>query len=125
MSAAAAQSTLPSVDGHPLVETESQHVLKSYGRYPLVVEKGKGVYLYDDKGNKYLDFISGIGVTALGHAHPRILPQGTESRSSLGIARQQRQGERVDPERRWPGDDFGVHGSHELPQLGFQQSFGG
>ena len=72
MSAAAAQSTLPSVDGHPLVETESQHVLKSYGRYALVVEKGKGVYLYDDKGNKYLDFISGIGVTALGHAHPRM-----------------------------------------------------
>lgn len=69
MSAAAVN---PSVEGHEIVELESHHVLKSYGRYPLVVEKGKGVYLYDDQGNKYLDFISGIGVTALGHAHPRL-----------------------------------------------------
>jgi predicted acetylornithine/succinylornithine family transaminase len=54
-------------------ELEQQHVLQNYARYPLVVVRGKGVAVYDEKGKRYLDFISGIGVNALGHAHPCIV----------------------------------------------------
>ncbi len=53
-------------------ELESNYLLQNYGRYPLALDRGKGVYLYDVDGNKYLDLLSGIGVNSLGHNHPRI-----------------------------------------------------
>lgn len=49
---------------------ESQHVLQTYRRQPVAFVRGRGAYLYDTEGREYLDFISGIGVTSLGHAHP-------------------------------------------------------
>jgi predicted acetylornithine/succinylornithine family transaminase len=52
---------------------ENEYVLQNYGRYPLVLERGKGCYVFDPAGKRYLDFITGIGVNALGHAHPRLL----------------------------------------------------
>lgn len=42
-------------------------LLHTYNRYPIVFERGEGVYLYDKEGKKYLDFFSGIGVNALGY----------------------------------------------------------
>jgi acetylornithine/N-succinyldiaminopimelate aminotransferase len=55
-----------------IVELEKQYLLQNYGRYPLAVRRGKGTWLYDFNGKRYLDLISGIGVNALGHAHPRL-----------------------------------------------------
>ena len=52
---------------------EQQYLLQNYARYPLVLARGKGCYVYDVEGRRYLDFITGIGVNALGHAHPRIV----------------------------------------------------
>lgn len=49
------------------IEQSEQFILHTYNRYPLVIEKGDGVYLYDNNGKKYLDFASGIGVYALGY----------------------------------------------------------
>jgi predicted acetylornithine/succinylornithine family transaminase len=51
---------------------EKQYLLQNYARYPLMLDRGKGCYLYDTQGNRYLDLISGIGVNSLGYAHPRI-----------------------------------------------------
>src|SRR5215469_636227 len=56
-----------------VVALEKQHLLQNYARYPLVLERGKGCYVYDPSGRRYLDLITGIGVNALGHAHPRIV----------------------------------------------------
>jgi predicted acetylornithine/succinylornithine family transaminase len=56
-----------------VIEREKHYVLQNYARYPIVLSKGKGAYLYDVNGKRYLDLISGIGVNALGHAHPRIV----------------------------------------------------
>jgi predicted acetylornithine/succinylornithine family transaminase len=56
-----------------IMEREKRYLLQNYGRYPLALEKGKGCYLYDYSGRKYLDLLSGIGVNALGHSHPRIM----------------------------------------------------
>lgn len=64
---------------HPAVELERDYLLQNYSRYPLVIHRGRGPYVYDTAGRRYLDFISGIGVNALGHAHPRI----------VGVIRQQ------------------------------------
>lgn len=55
-----------------IVELEGQYLLQNYARYPLALHRGKGCYLYDLEGNRYLDLISGIGVNSLGYAHPRI-----------------------------------------------------
>lgn len=49
---------------------ESQYVLHTYRRQPVAFVKGKGPRLYDVDGREYLDFVSGIGVASLGHAHP-------------------------------------------------------
>src|SRR5580698_3385908 len=51
---------------------ENEYLLQTYARYPLVLERGKGCYVFDPAGKRYLDFITGIGVNALGYAHPRI-----------------------------------------------------
>ena len=56
-----------------IAELERQYLLQTYNRYPVVLARGKGVFLRDIEGKKYLDFVSGIGVNALGHAHPRIV----------------------------------------------------
>jgi predicted acetylornithine/succinylornithine family transaminase len=55
------------------MDLEREYVLQNYARYPLVLTRGKGCHVYDLEGRRYLDFIAGIGVNALGHAHPRIL----------------------------------------------------
>jgi predicted acetylornithine/succinylornithine family transaminase len=55
------------------MDLERDYLLQNYARYPLVLARGKGCYLYDAGGKRYLDFISGIGVNALGHAHPRLV----------------------------------------------------
>jgi predicted acetylornithine/succinylornithine family transaminase len=56
-----------------IIDLERQYLLQNYGRYPLLLRRGKGCYLYDATGKRYLDLIAGIGVNALGHAHPRIV----------------------------------------------------
>lgn len=56
-----------------IAERERQFLLQTYNRYPIVLSRGKGVFLYDIEGKRYLDFVSGLGVNALGHAHPRIV----------------------------------------------------
>ncbi len=51
-------------------DRESRHVLQTYTRQPVAFVRGRGARLYDVDGREYLDFVSGIGVTSLGHAHP-------------------------------------------------------
>ena len=56
-----------------IAELERQYLLQTYNRYPIAFSRGKGVFLFDLEGKRYLDFVSGLGVNALGHAHPRIV----------------------------------------------------
>ena len=49
---------------------ESQYVLNTYRRQPVAFVRGEGSRLYDVDGREYIDFVSGIGVASLGHAHP-------------------------------------------------------
>lgn len=72
-------------------------VMNTYGRLPVSFSHGKNVYLYDQEGHEYLDAISGIGVNALGHAHPAVT-EAIKSQADLlihtsnlyGIERQQK-----------------------------------
>jgi acetylornithine/N-succinyldiaminopimelate aminotransferase len=55
------------------LERDGDRLLPVYARYPVVMERGEGVYLFDSSGNRYLDLMAGLGVNALGHAHPRMV----------------------------------------------------
>ena len=62
---------------------ESRHVLQTYKRQPMAFVRGKGPRLYDVDGREYLDLVSGIGVTSLGHAHPGLAAAIAEQASTL------------------------------------------
>ena len=51
---------------------DAQYVLQTYRRQPVIFDRGEGVRLFDPEGRAYLDFVSGIGVASLGHAHPAL-----------------------------------------------------
>jgi len=68
------QSATPDVsEASHIIDLEREYLLQNYARYALVLDHGEGCYVYDVDGHRYLDFIAGIGVNALGHAHPRIV----------------------------------------------------
>lgn len=54
------------------------HVMKTYGRLPIALSHGRGVWLWDTEGRKYLDGLGGIAVNTLGHAHPKLVPALTD-----------------------------------------------
>ncbi len=56
-----------------ILRDANQFLLPTYKRQPIVFTHGRGCYVYDSRGKKYLDFLGGIAVNALGHAHPRIV----------------------------------------------------
>lgn len=62
---------------------EAQYVLQTYKRQPVEFVRGQGSTLYDANGKEYLDFLSGIGVTSLGHAHPALTAALTEQVGTL------------------------------------------
>jgi len=55
-----------------VIRAEQKLLLPTYDRHKILFTRGRGVYLWDSEGKRYLDFLSGIGVNALGHAHPAI-----------------------------------------------------
>lgn len=58
-------------------------LMDTYARLPVTFSHGEGVYLYDNEGTRYLDGIAGIGVNALGHAHPAVTAAIVEQASKL------------------------------------------
>ena len=62
---------------------EAQHVLQTYKRQPVVFVRGEGTRLFDENGRSYLDFLSGIGVCVLGHAHPGLAAVIAEQAKTL------------------------------------------
>jgi predicted acetylornithine/succinylornithine family transaminase len=55
-----------------LVALDAAHVMQTYGRLPVAFVRGEGVRLWDSEGKEYLDFLGGLAVTSLGHAHPAV-----------------------------------------------------
>jgi acetylornithine aminotransferase len=58
----------------PAVTRPMPHVLNTYGRLPLALSHGRGCWLWDTQGRRYLDGLGGIAVNTLGHAHPKLVP---------------------------------------------------
>ncbi len=62
---------------------DAEVLVPVYARFPVVMERGEGVFLFDSSGNRYLDLMAGLGVNALGHAHPRLLRAMAEQAGQL------------------------------------------
>jgi acetylornithine/N-succinyldiaminopimelate aminotransferase len=56
-----------------VAELESRTLIPTYERLPILAVRGEGCFLYDDRGKKYLDFLGGLAVNALGYNHPEIM----------------------------------------------------
>jgi predicted acetylornithine/succinylornithine family transaminase len=66
-----------------LQRIESESVIGSYARQPVEFVRGEGPWLWDADGHQYLDFLSGISVTSLGHCHPEIVAAVREQAGRL------------------------------------------
>lgn len=66
-----------------IADRERRFLLETYSRYPVVFVRGKGMFLVDPEGRRYLDFVAGLGVNALGHRHPRIVKTIREQAAKL------------------------------------------
>ncbi len=73
----------PAATFDQIADLERKYLLQTYNRYPVVFTRGKGVFLWDIDEKRYLDFVSGLGVNALGHAHPRIVKAIREQAGKL------------------------------------------
>ncbi len=56
------------------IEAASPHVMPTYGRVPIALERGRGCRVWDVNGKEYLDALGGIAVNTLGHNHPKLVP---------------------------------------------------
>ena len=67
-----------------LIDRWSQSMMNNYGTPQLAFVRGEGAVLTDENGKEYVDFLGGIAVNALGHAHPAVVEAVTQQISSLG-----------------------------------------
>ena len=68
---------------HPTIDTADQVLATTYSRMPVVFEKGAGATLWDTEGREYTDFLAGIAVCGLGHAHPAVQAALSEQAGKL------------------------------------------
>lgn len=66
-----------------IISATDANSMNTYKRFQIVVEKGRGAWLWDTGGKKYLDFTSGIAVTTLGHCHPALVRAAKEQMENL------------------------------------------
>jgi predicted acetylornithine/succinylornithine family transaminase len=62
---------------------DAEHVMQTYGRLPIAFVRGEGTKLWDSEGNEYLDFLAGLAVISLGHAHPEVADAIAEQARTL------------------------------------------
>jgi acetylornithine/N-succinyldiaminopimelate aminotransferase len=75
--------TLPTMTSPFEIDHFDRYVMKTYGRFPLALEKGSGCRVWDTDGREYLDFVAGIATCTLGHAHPVMVEAVTQQIQTL------------------------------------------
>ncbi len=69
-----------------VIAREERAIQQTYSRFPVALKRGKGAHVWDEDGKKYLDFMCGISVTNLGHAHPALVKAITAQAALLSHA---------------------------------------
>src|SRR5690242_10015426 len=70
---------------NPMIERENTYGAHNYEPLPVVLTRGSGVYVWDDKGNRYLDMMSAYSAVSHGHAHPKLVKILSEQASQLAV----------------------------------------
>ena len=65
------------------IADEKKYLFQNYGRQPIVIERGEGTRCWDTEGREYLDFVGGLAVNVLGHAHPVVADAIAEQARTL------------------------------------------
>lgn len=92
------------------IDWETQYGANNYAPLPIVVSRGKGAYVWDPEGNRYLDFLSGICAVAQGHCHPKILRALGDQAERLTL-----------PSRAFYSDNFGAFARYATQFFGFDR----
>ncbi|MEO0808572.1 MAG: aspartate aminotransferase family protein [Cyanobacteria bacterium J06643_4] len=71
------ETPVPTADAGFQSEVFDQHVMSTYGRFPIAMVRGEGCRLWDSEGREYLDFVAGIATCTLGHSHPAVIAAAT------------------------------------------------
>lgn len=58
---------------HTMIQRGQKVVMNTYGRLPMAIARGKGTIVWDMEGKQYLDFVTGLAVSSLGHSHPSVV----------------------------------------------------
>ena len=61
------------MDTKKFFDDSNTYIMNTYGRYPVVLRKGRGMKVWSSEGKEYLDFVAGVAVDILGHCHPRVV----------------------------------------------------
>ena len=61
----------------------NKYMVETYERYDFIAERAEGMYLYDEKGNAYLDFYGGVAVNSPGNRNPRVVQAVTEQMEDI------------------------------------------
>lgn len=79
------ENNLSRISSKEAIELEDKYGAHNYHPLPVVLAKGKGVYVWDAEGKKYYDFLSAYSAVNQGHCHPKIVDALTEQASTLGL----------------------------------------
>ncbi|HEV2423905.1 MAG TPA: acetylornithine/succinylornithine family transaminase [Terriglobia bacterium] len=133
-----AQTGTPPISAAQARRDAERYLMNTYKRPALVLVRGKGCRLYDDKGREYLDFLGGIAVNALGHAHPRLVRvirrEAARATHLSNLFHNEFQGPLAKKLARWSGMDRvfftnsgteAVEGALKLARIRAKQSDGG
>lgn len=71
------------VDTQVVMQMDSDYIMRTYARQPVVFVRGRGMKVWDSEGKEYLDFLAGIAVNGLGHAHPAVVNAIREQAGTL------------------------------------------
>lgn len=71
------------MNNQQIVQHGQQYIMNTYARYPIALVEGSGCRVWDANGKKYLDFLAGIAVNALGHSHPAVAEAVAEQAKTL------------------------------------------
>lgn len=71
------------MNSNEIKQIEKEHIMQTYGRFDVVIEKGKGIYVFDKEGKKYLDFLGGIATCSVGHGNKDVTKAISKQASKL------------------------------------------
>jgi ornithine--oxo-acid transaminase len=90
-----------------IISLESRHGGNNYAPLPVVLHRGEGIFLWDVEGQRYFDFLSGIGAVSQGHCHPRLVATVIEQTKKLTLVSRAFYGDTFGPFSQKATDFFG------------------